>query len=318
MILKTNVIVIIIRMNLFLSIILFLTKLLDMKRKCCVQNCSMTYKWCKNVVAGPKIKIFSFPNNDVEKNVWLQKIPGPLNNSKFICENHFEESQIIRKETFGGVVKIYNRPQLKKNAVPSVFENYQSKFSEVEPNQIYEVEDNNKNEVESVMETNEKNSMSAGPSIECVTADLIRDFEQLKGSINKIDLSGFDIKITSENILIYKLNIDYKKSLKISFSIFIEKNLEVKELEVKIFYNNIAQTFGELKGIIKNDLKIIFFSQIQKILFKYSNPNIILSETNYEKHVKFAIENLSSAKSIISESETFQYKNNIDLINRSA
>ncbi|CAI6343939.1 unnamed protein product [Macrosiphum euphorbiae] len=92
--------------------------------KCCVVFCTSGYKNNKENVSK-----FAAPRDPELRKKWAKAIPRQnfvLTDSTYVCEKHFNESDIIRYWQSGSdpttIVKIpYKIPKLVKNAVPSIF-----------------------------------------------------------------------------------------------------------------------------------------------------------------------------------------------------
>lgn len=101
--------------------------------KCCVPGCKGNYN------SGPKVQVFSFPNEENLRKKWIISIPRkdfvPTKNSK-VCKLHFADEDIISQTAAvhdsqtGEVVNIpLLNIRLKKDAVPCKFRNCPDYFS---------------------------------------------------------------------------------------------------------------------------------------------------------------------------------------------
>lgn len=245
-------------------------------RICCVDDC--TSKTSKK----HRKTIFSFPRNVTEKEKWLRAIPGKLKNNHYICIDHFEESQIKRVDEFGGVRNVYKYPRLVPNAVPSVFDNeliqqqQQQLQQQQQSEQMHVIQQTGPaSTTTTTIKTIQQRIEYPPIDISPIINDHIKSFDVLQMKIaEKIDFIAFQVTINESNILIYQLELGEQYDLRVKTSIFIKS-----DLELIIFHDSVKQTSDDLKGMIAKNLRLVFYSQLQKILNKYSN---IIVESNEE------------------------------------
>lgn len=216
-----------------------------MSRRCCVSYCNAKYsKTCSK-------SIFAFPRNEVKRDLWLKAIPGPLQNKNFICIDHFHEDHIKRFDEFGGVKTVYKVPQLRPDAVPSIFNNTSSTVVSASPNK--------KARAPRLVQIIIRKEPQFEPH------DLINSIDEMRTKIvDKIDFGPYNCQINEYDIYIYHLNLFEGNLLKISTSIYISNNLELT-----VFDNEVKQTDKDLEGIVNPELKLEAYSQLQKLLNKY-------------------------------------------------
>ncbi|KAL1509794.1 hypothetical protein ABEB36_004476 [Hypothenemus hampei] len=90
--------------------------------KCFVPGCKTGYKSQLNQLE--KISIFKAPKDVIERKKWAKSISRPdrvLQEHDSVCEKHFYPEEVIKSIEINNVVIPYQRPQLKKGAVPSIF-----------------------------------------------------------------------------------------------------------------------------------------------------------------------------------------------------
>ncbi|KAL1516550.1 hypothetical protein ABEB36_000456 [Hypothenemus hampei] len=92
--------------------------------KCFVPGCKTGYK--SQINKPHKISLFKAPKDTIERDKWAKSIPRGdrnLQERDCVCENHFNPNEVIKSVEINNVVIPYQRPQLKKGAVPSIFPN---------------------------------------------------------------------------------------------------------------------------------------------------------------------------------------------------
>lgn len=84
-----------------------------MVKPCCAQVCPKA--------KDEKVSIFGVPKNQVKFELWAEKLitkKGRLRSTDYVCEKHFEESQIIKcweKYTNDGdLLQVVSKTKLKK------------------------------------------------------------------------------------------------------------------------------------------------------------------------------------------------------------
>lgn len=100
-----------------------------MARKCCVRNCDIDEK----LVSFTGLPHYNIENDIILKKKWLNNCDidniNQYNLDKFICHRHFKRTDY---ETIKG-----HKLFLKKNAIPSVFHDYDKHPGKFNINKIY-------------------------------------------------------------------------------------------------------------------------------------------------------------------------------------
>jgi hypothetical protein len=94
-----------------------------MPNKCCLLDCNSNYdSYLKH---NPIVSVYGFPSNPQRLSKWLKLIPRKNFNIKVstvVCIKHFNEKYLERSATDrSGNQKLYKKPKLKPNAVPTIF-----------------------------------------------------------------------------------------------------------------------------------------------------------------------------------------------------
>lgn len=201
---------------------------------CCVIGCKR----------GINRSVFSIPNNDHRRKEWLKRIPNPPR-SKWVCEWHFEKKYILdeKSATKTKQNKSFKRKQLLPNAIPTIFVKPEPKPAEI-PKLIY------------------IDPLKVGHQL----LDKIGTFTELQQNIgNRLRLQEFQIKIKQSEIFLFDFNESDDKRLTIRTSVVI-----TNDFKVIIHFNGLKQTMTDVCGIFGNDFKFMNYSQLQKLINKYT------------------------------------------------
>jgi hypothetical protein len=201
------------------------------------------------------VSVFSYPKEPHLRQQWLRAIhsanyePG---NSAVVCVNHFEERFIIREDTAirddGSLLVVPRKiPKLTKDAYPTIFPNQPSYFSCKAPAKRKSPEEREK-EIETRNEENHK---------KLCQEDIIQDFEDFRGKVNKMNLDCF-LKFDNENSVMF-LKID------ISFDIpKIVVSLKVTEnCTILVSHNNTIIPSNKFRLFLRKDLVLVRWSKFQ-------------------------------------------------------
>lgn len=249
-----------------------------MGRKCCIPGCLTNSK-----VSG---SCFRFPSDEKRKEEWKAAIPrkNPFNTDYAgVCMLHFERKFITTHNDRGVILP---KPRLTKYAIPTIFN-----FA------VDGIPDMFCYDPEIIKKTDEENE------------DRIQDFENLKNNYaSHILHNGWFTTVCEGYITFYKLKLRAGNNLIVQISVTVDSDLNVKSFNENELIDN-----AFYQDILPRHRHLTLFSQLQQIIVK-CDSDIKSTKHKASTYMQQALNNITTAISLIENDDDFEYTNCLQLI----
>lgn len=198
-----------------------------MPHTCCVPECN------GNTKNGPKVHMFSFPNEPAMRQKWISTIPRkdfiPSRNSK-VCELHFIKEHIIRsvsrEDSKTGIIisAPLTYPKLHADAIPFNFPNCPKYFSKVVNYRQGRHEKLKVLEEQQFLEAIEKSKEEHSIREQSIT---FKNYDEFCNKLKNIKLQQDWFNISSDS-QVTLLKIENSPGPVISYAVVIKSNFEVE------------------------------------------------------------------------------------------